>query len=138
MCSQKLNIVPPPIMMAPSGPVTQDRGRCQKRQISSPREEGQLALGHEAEGGNDEDCQAGDPKSPTCVHVRKTVQAETFQGAGFHVGDISAIKLVLVSRAIGSITCLDQIHGPDFNTAESAAQYSPKSFVLVSKYKFLP
>ena len=41
-------------MMAPSGPVTQDRGRCQKRQISSPCEEGQLALGHDDYDGHDD------------------------------------------------------------------------------------
>jgi len=37
--------------------------------VFSPGEKRQLALGHEAEGGNDEDSKAGHPKSPTSVHL---------------------------------------------------------------------
>ena len=41
----------------------------------SPSEERQLALGHKAECGDDEDRKAGDSKCPPCVHIRQAVQA---------------------------------------------------------------
>ena len=60
-------------MMAPSGPVTQDRGRCQKRQISSPREEGQLALGHDDYDDHDDhdDHDDNDDNADNKVHLVK-------------------------------------------------------------------
>ena len=75
--------------------------------LSSPCEEGQLALGHEAEGGNDEDGKPGDPKSPPGIHVRQTMQAANFKEELF----LTAIQRVLVLIL--------------------AAQNNPKTFVLV-------